>query len=71
MHDVLRWLRWHRAELTAVGVPAAAAVTVSPWCLLGSAVTAAWWAVQEHRHRPPAPQPPDDGVKRDERRETA
>ncbi|GAB3462496.1 hypothetical protein [Actinophytocola sediminis] len=46
---VASWLGWHLPEITGVAVPAAVAVSVSPWLWLVSAAVGAGWSVQAVR----------------------
>ena len=46
---VASWIGWHFWELTGVIVPAAVAMSVTPWAWLVSGVVGAVWTVQEIR----------------------
>jgi hypothetical protein len=52
---VIRWVGWHLLELTALGVPTALAVTVSPWWAAPAVLVGGLWVTHEirltRRHR--------------------
>jgi hypothetical protein len=53
--EVCTWAAWHAAELSALGIPSAMALTVSAWFWAVTAASGAGWAVhevrQQHRRR--------------------
>lgn len=46
---VVSWIGWHIGELTGVGLPALAAITVNGWIGIVSGVVAAGWGAHEAR----------------------